>query len=320
MKPRRCLKTLVVAIGLVAPWVLLQAVSAPPVAAQDIQVSLANPSAAPQGTANLNVTIKGKGFKRGAVSRFLVTTDPSDTGGITVKSTTFVNTTELVANVDIADTATLSKFDIEVRNSDGRTGKGIELFTVTVKGTAVFEIPVTVEFRDDPTDGIQSDLLGAYSHGTDAVRAVLVANGNLALKTNDSNKPPIRKLFFDFTRPALSDSNPNPPFDTGTVPAFMATSDCDDPGGLRDMAAGAEQECRLGGFFLAGTNTQWFFRFGEYDRTTLALVHRVDGATWEIEVPAPAIAKLLSATTKGRLVLTDQGNFSMPVKLIVTRR
>lgn len=39
-----------------------------PVAAQDIQVSSANPSAAPRGTINLDVTIKGKNFKRGAVS------------------------------------------------------------------------------------------------------------------------------------------------------------------------------------------------------------------------------------------------------------
>jgi len=160
MTPRSRLKTLVVALGLFVPWLLLQATWAPPVAAQDIVVSAADPPAAPQGTVSLDVTIKGKNFKRGAVSRFFVT-KTSETGGVRVNGTTFVSRTELRANVDIPDTATLSKFDIEVQNADGRTGKGIELFTVTEKGTnPAQEVLAIADFRDWPTDGIRSDDLG----------------------------------------------------------------------------------------------------------------------------------------------------------------
>ena len=53
---------------------------------------------------NLNVIIKGKGFKNGAKAKFFKTgtTDPA---GVNVKSTQFVSSTQLIALVDIADAA-----------------------------------------------------------------------------------------------------------------------------------------------------------------------------------------------------------------------
>lgn len=105
-----------------------------PAEAQQIQVTAADPPAAEQGTVNLNVSVKGKGFKRGAVASFVLTgTDNPD--GIAVNATTFVSSTELTANITVAETATVSKFDIKVRNSDGRIGKGTELFAVLAKGS-----------------------------------------------------------------------------------------------------------------------------------------------------------------------------------------
>src|SRR6267154_6450282 len=100
-----------------------------PLAAQTISVTAASPNAAAQGTLNLNVTISGKGFKNGASSSFLVsgTTNP---GGIVVHSTSFVNSTTLVANIDVSDTATVSQFDVAINNADGRSGKGSDLFSV----------------------------------------------------------------------------------------------------------------------------------------------------------------------------------------------
>src|SRR3990172_5082731 len=128
-----------------------------PAVAQDIQVNSADPSSAPQGTVNLNVTIRGKGFKRGAVSWFFVT-GTNDPGGISVRSTSFVSPTELVANIDIADTALITKFDIKVQNADGRTGKGTELFSVTAKGSDAGGNPlVRSDFGDLSIDGIRSD-------------------------------------------------------------------------------------------------------------------------------------------------------------------
>jgi hypothetical protein len=101
-----------------------------PLQAQDVVVSAAIPDNAPQGTVNLNVHIKGNGFKKGAVAKWYVngTTDP---GGVTVNSTTYASSTDLIANINVASGAqTQKKFDIQVTLTSGRTGKGIELFSV----------------------------------------------------------------------------------------------------------------------------------------------------------------------------------------------
>ena len=79
-----------------------------PLAAQTISVTAANPNTAAQGTLNLNVTISGKGFKNGARSDFFVH-QTTDTGGIVVHSTGFVNSSTLVANIDVAETAVVSQ-------------------------------------------------------------------------------------------------------------------------------------------------------------------------------------------------------------------
>ena len=115
--------------------VSLATLSTLPAAAQ-IQVDTAAPSAAPQGTINLDVTISGNGFKKGAMAQWFIT-GTTNPGGVTVNSTTFKATTQLTANITVAADATISGFDIVVRNADGRTGKGTDKFAVTVKGTPV---------------------------------------------------------------------------------------------------------------------------------------------------------------------------------------
>jgi len=105
--------------------------SPPALVAQDVVVSAAVPDNAPQATLNLNVTIKGNGFKKGAIAKWLVTASETDTGGVTVNTTAYVSATELLANITVAPNAqTDKKFDIKVTLSSGRTGKGIELFKV----------------------------------------------------------------------------------------------------------------------------------------------------------------------------------------------
>ena len=153
--------------------------SLPQLAAQ-IQVNSADPPAAEQGAVNLNVTVGGKGFKKGAAASFVLTgTDNPD--GITVNSTTFVGSTTLVANITVADTATIAKFDVKVRNSDGRIGKGTELFAVLAKGSTSSAIPVSNTIADTTAGGqphgVQSDGLGLYSNlsngRTDSVTDVI---------------------------------------------------------------------------------------------------------------------------------------------------
>jgi uncharacterized delta-60 repeat protein len=101
--------------------------------AQQVQVTAADPAAAAQGTINLNVKVTGKGFKNGAKAKWFIT-GTTDPGGVQVNSTTFVNAGEVTANITVADTAIIANFDIQVLNSDGRGGKGTELFAVTPKG------------------------------------------------------------------------------------------------------------------------------------------------------------------------------------------
>ena len=98
----------------------------------NVSVTAADPMSAEQGTINLNVKVTGKGFKNGAKAKWFVT-GTTDPGGVTVNSTTFVSSSEVTANITVDDAAAISNFDIQVTNSDGRGGKGTELFAVTSK-------------------------------------------------------------------------------------------------------------------------------------------------------------------------------------------
>ena len=122
-----------------------------------VQVTAADPPAAEQGTVNLNVKVTGRGFKNGAKAKWFVT-GSADTGGVTVNSTTFVSSTELSANITVADSATIANYDIQVLNSDGRGGKGTELFAVTGRpnqpscGTDVTNLSISVYKYTDATN------------------------------------------------------------------------------------------------------------------------------------------------------------------------
>ena len=115
-------------------WVAALALAAWPAAAQPVSVTSAEPSVGEQESVGLQVRVKGKGFATGAQAEFLL--DDNSTGGISVTSTQFVSSTELVATVNIAAGASLSFFDIRVINLSGRTGRGSDLFQVVEKGRA----------------------------------------------------------------------------------------------------------------------------------------------------------------------------------------
>ena len=96
--------------------------------AQDPQVSSANPATALQGT-ELDVEIAGSGFDNSAAVDFFVT-GTTNPGGITVKKVKVRGSRKIVATIAIDAAAEVSNFDIEVRLSGNRTGKGTELFSV----------------------------------------------------------------------------------------------------------------------------------------------------------------------------------------------
>jgi hypothetical protein len=99
-----------------------------------VAVTSADPSSAPQGTLSLDVNVSGSGFDSSAQVDFLVTGTTSP-GGITVRKVKVTGPKKLVATIDVADTAVIEKFDIQVSLSGGRKGKGTSLFAVLAKGS-----------------------------------------------------------------------------------------------------------------------------------------------------------------------------------------
>jgi uncharacterized delta-60 repeat protein len=108
--------------------------SSTPAFAQKITVKSATPNNGAQGSVSLDIVIDGSGFGSDSVAQFHVsgTTNP---GGIRVNSTRRVSNSQIVANIDIDDLALLSYYDIKVV-SNGRTGKGTDLFQVVTKQQA----------------------------------------------------------------------------------------------------------------------------------------------------------------------------------------
>ena len=144
---RRALLSIVVASAVLA-------VAAPAVA-QKISVKSATPASGEQGSVGLDVVVAGSGFGPGAQARFVLSgSDNPD--GVAVRSTRFVSASQLVATLDIADTASLASFDIKVTLS-GRTGKGTDLFQVVQKGGGVNACATT------PLDPARFELIRTFN-------------------------------------------------------------------------------------------------------------------------------------------------------------
>jgi hypothetical protein len=157
--------------------------TASPLFAQ-IQVSSASPSAAPQGTINLDVVVTGNGFKKGAIAQWFVT-GTTNPGGVTVNSTTFKSPTQITANITVASDAVISGFDIVVRNADGRTGKGTDRFAVTQKGT-----PVGCSTSGTPSGfSLVSVLNPIQPDGTASIKSLFFGNAMRA-RPIDLNRDP----------------------------------------------------------------------------------------------------------------------------------
>ena len=78
------------------------------------------------------MVVNGSGFDSTAKVQFLVagTTNP---GGVTVKKVVFHHSGEVVATIDVADSANIANFDVVVMLDSGRKGKGTTLFAIQPK-------------------------------------------------------------------------------------------------------------------------------------------------------------------------------------------
>jgi hypothetical protein len=104
----------------------------PRIAHSQVVVTSADPPSAPQGTLSLDVTVSGSGFDSSAQVEFLLT-GTTNPGGVTVRKVKVTGPKKLVATIDVAETAVIDKFDIQVSLSGGRKGKGTSLFAVLAK-------------------------------------------------------------------------------------------------------------------------------------------------------------------------------------------
>ena len=176
-----------------------------------LSVSAADPMEAEVGTINLNVKVTGKGFKNGAKAKWFVT-GTTDTGGVTVNSTTFVSSSEVTANITVADTAAIATFDIQVTNSDGRGGKGTELFKVTAKQAKATQCPPMQPAPSGDTKcyaampgcldstfggvGFVQTHIGDVTRGTAVYNAAIQPDGKLVVVGNASTSSTAATDFF----------------------------------------------------------------------------------------------------------------------------
>jgi hypothetical protein len=136
---RRRLILQVLTLGVALCWVLDAPVSAQP----PVSVTAADPTSGERESVGLVVKVTGKNFAPGARVDFF-RSGTSDPGGVAVQSTRVVSATEIEAVVNIDAAAALALFDIRVTNTNGRSGKGSDLFTVVEKGAGPKACPVPV--------------------------------------------------------------------------------------------------------------------------------------------------------------------------------
>jgi len=222
---------------------LLSLLAGTNVQAKVIVVDLADPSTADQGTLSLPVTITGSGFEKGASVQFLQAGTKKG-GGISVNSVRFVSESELLANIDVAVDAVVGDYDIEVRISRGRKGKGsTKLFTVIFKdpGTELgqdiaMNCTLKASWWDGGTDTLKNDTPSIYSDSiySDGVDKVVCGVGgpsvpwplHLGLGTKGNPAKSARKV--DLVFDTFVDG-PEPGYGADYLPEYFFREAQEDP-------------------------------------------------------------------------------------------
>jgi len=98
-------------------------------AATSLSVTRATPSYGDQGT-TVDIHVLGSGFTSGAQATWLLhgVADPTH---VRTNSTTVVSSSELIANITIANDAQLALWDVQVALAGGKNGVGSEMFEIT---------------------------------------------------------------------------------------------------------------------------------------------------------------------------------------------
>ena len=136
-------------------------------------VKATDPAAAPQNI-TLDVRVMGSGFDEG--SRVTFERGGTASAKVVTNSTSFVSSTELVANVTIAADADTAKYDVAVTTAKGIKGIGSVLFEVVGDPPATWLIPVNEAGLSVTGDGIfVREEYSAYESGVCGVSARIFA-------------------------------------------------------------------------------------------------------------------------------------------------
>jgi probable HAF family extracellular repeat protein len=181
----------------------------------------------------LDVHVFGSGFDVGSRAQWALNAVPS--AKVVTNSTRFVSSTELVANISIAQDATLASYDVMVTTSSGKGGIGTELFVIAPKTTDLGTL-----------GGTQSEALG-MNNLTQVVGWSYVASGveHAFLWTKEGGMQDLGTLGGTTSRAyAINDNGQvvgSSATAAGQVHAFLWTAatgmqDIGTPGGTRSQA------------------------------------------------------------------------------------
>jgi len=133
-------------------------------------VSSTSPNNRPQGSTT-DVSVIGTNFFPGAVASFSGT-------GITVNSTTFVDTSHVTANITISPTATVGLRNVTVTNTDSQADTCTGCFSVTLPAPAISSV--------SPTSGHQGTTIDVTVTGSNFVSGATVTFSGTGITKNST--------------------------------------------------------------------------------------------------------------------------------------
>jgi hypothetical protein len=114
-----------------------------------VMVERVVPGKVTQGETKYGVVISGSGFDQGSTVRFLVAGTTEEAQMEIIGTINLIDGDLVIPTLVISETATVDFYDVEVRTSSGRRGKGTDLFKVEQKEGGDVNPTFDVTFSDD---------------------------------------------------------------------------------------------------------------------------------------------------------------------------